>query len=231
MRRQWAAQWSRAERWLRRRLVWRIVVAVLEIRLYDRALTLAGQAFIALVPLLIVVATLLTGSGALALGDWLIGRFALTGASADAVHALFGRPPSVSGGLTILSVLMLLVSLVSFARSIQRTYETAWRLPARGLRRSLHGLQGAFLLLLIISALAYLDSVADRLPGGTIVTAGTQTCAAIPGWWVIGRLLLNRRVTWRLLLPGAVVSAVGQTIVSFAGTHYVPHLIEQNTTR
>jgi hypothetical protein len=37
-------------------LVGRIIVAAIEIRLYDRALTIAGQAFIALVPLLIVVA-------------------------------------------------------------------------------------------------------------------------------------------------------------------------------
>jgi membrane protein len=233
MKRQWAEhpRVRRAVEWIRKSLPGRIVVASLEIRLYDRALTLAGQAFIALVPMLIIVATLLSGSGALALGDWLIGRFALTDASADAVHSLFARPPSASGGLTILSVLTVLVSASSFARSVQRTYETAWQLPARGLRRAINGVQGAWLLILVLAALAYLAGLADRLPGGLIVVAVAQACVALPGWWLASWLLLTRRVAWRLVLPGAVVSALGQVLVGVAEARYVPHLIERNAER
>ncbi|MEV0787988.1 YhjD/YihY/BrkB family envelope integrity protein [Kribbella sp. NPDC050459] len=233
MKREWAEH-PRVRRfagWFRKSLIGRIVVAALEIRLYDRALTLAGKAFIALVPLLIVVATLLSGSGALALADWLIDKFDLTGGAADAVRSLFGRPPSASGGLTILSVLTVLVSASSFARSVQRTFEAAWKLPARGLRGTVNGIQGAGLVLLVLFVLAYLASLTDELPGGRIVTVLAQTAVAIPGWWLASWLLLTRRVAWRLLLPGAVVSAFGQVFVGALGSRYVPHLIERNAER
>ncbi|MGW1347535.1 YhjD/YihY/BrkB family envelope integrity protein [Kribbella sp. NPDC002412] len=217
--------------WVQGSIVWRIVIAALQIRLYDQALTLAGKAFIALVPLLIVIATFLSASDAEAVANWMIRRFGVTGTTADAVRSLFSRPPSSSGGLTILSVLTVLVSASSFARSIQRTYEMAWDLPARGLRRTVNGLQGALLLLLTLMVLASIASLADDLPGGVIVSLVAQTCAAVPGWWLAAWLLLSRRVAWRLLLPGAVVSALAQTIVSAAGATYVPHLIERNTER
>jgi len=217
--------------WVQGSIVWRIVVASLQIRVYDRALTIAGKAFIALVPLLIVTATLLSKGNSAAIGDWMIKRFGLSGASADAVNSLFARPPSAGGGLTILSVVTVLVAASSFARSIQRTYETAWDLPARGLRRTVHGVGGAFMLLIALVCLAWIASLADDLPGGLIVSLVAQTAAGIPGWWLGTWLLLTRRVAWRLLLPGAVVSALAQTIVSTAGATYVPHLIERNTER
>ncbi|MEV0283086.1 MULTISPECIES: YhjD/YihY/BrkB family envelope integrity protein [unclassified Kribbella] len=217
--------------WVQGSIVWRIVIAALQIRLYDRALSIAGKAFIALVPLLIVVATLLSTSDAEAVANWMITRFGLTGTTADTVRSLFSRPPSSSGGLTILSVLTVLISASSFARSIQRTYEVAWDLPARGLRRTVDGIQGAFLLLLALVVLASIASLADDLPGGVLVTLALQTCAAVPGWWLGAWLLLSRRVAWRLLLPGAVVSALAQTTVSAVGARYVPYLIEQNTER
>ncbi|WP_433158324.1 YhjD/YihY/BrkB family envelope integrity protein [Kribbella sp. CA-247076] len=212
-------------------ILWRIVVAALEIRLYDRALTIAGKAFIALVPLLIVLATLLSTSDSQAIGNWLIGKFELSGASADAVRQLFGRPPSATGGLTVLSVLTVLVSASSFARSIQRTYEMAWKLPATGRRRTIAGIQGAVVLLVILAALAYVASLADNLPGGRLVTLTGQLVAAVPAWWLASRLLLSRRVAWHLLLPGATISAVAQVAVSAVGSTYVPYLIERNTDR
>lgn len=218
-------------RWVQRSILWRIVVAIIEIRLYDRALTIAGQAFIALVPLMIVLATLLSGSGAAAVGEWLIRRFALTGSSADAVRSLFERPPTTSGGLTVLSVITVLVSASSFARSVQRTYEVAWKLPARGLRRTVNGIQGAGMLLVALSLLAYLASLAKDLPGGIVVTLVAQAAAALPAWWLASRLLLGRRVSWRLLFPGALISAIAQVIVSAFGAAYVPHLIERNAER
>lgn len=221
----------RVVRAVRRSIVWRIVVASIEIRFYDRALTLAGQAFIALIPLMIVLATMVSSSDSLAIGDWVIDRFKLTGSSAEAVQSLFGQPPAGSGGLTFLSVITVVVSASSFARSVQRTYELAWDLPARGLRRTVNGIEGALLILIALLLLGYLASLANDLPAGSLITVIAQLCTAIPGWWLASRLLLSGRVSWRLLFPGAVASAVAQVAVSSAGAVYVPHLIERNTDR
>jgi membrane protein len=181
--------------------------------------------------LVIVLASLVGNAGALTIGEWVIDRFGLAGPSADAVRSLFGQPPSVAGSLTLLSVVTVLVSASSFARSIQRTYELAWNLPARGLRRSVDGIEGACILLVTLIALAFLASLVEDLPAGPVLAVLAQICVAIPGWWLASRLLLSRRVSWRLLLPGAVVSALGNVLLSTAGAVYVPHLIERNTER
>jgi membrane protein len=208
----------------------RIVLALLEIRLYERALTLAGQAFIALVPLLIVLATLVSSSDSEAVGQWLIDRFDLTGASAEAVRSLFGRPPSASGSLTIIGMVTLLVSASSFARAVQRTYEVAWNLPAQAHKRVLHGIGGVLVLLALLPLLALLGGIVNSI-GGRVLALIVQFCLSVPAWWLLSRLLLSARVAWHLLLPGAVASAVGQVLISWGGSIYVPLLIERNTHR
>jgi hypothetical protein len=76
-----------------------IVVACLlrfvEIRARDRILVLAGQAFTALVPLFILVATFGPNDGTT--GRRMIERFHLSGSAAEAVRTLFTRPPGAGG--------------------------------------------------------------------------------------------------------------------------------------
>jgi uncharacterized BrkB/YihY/UPF0761 family membrane protein len=60
----------------------------------QRGLVLAGQAFSALIPLLIVLATLLSSNGGARLAERLNERFRLTGNGADAVRTLFSSPPA-----------------------------------------------------------------------------------------------------------------------------------------
>lgn len=212
-------------------LLGRIVLALLEMRLYDRALTIAGQAFIALVPLLIVLATMLGNAGGPTLANWIIGKFSLTGTSAEAVRSLFDRPPSASGSVTFIGIVTVLISASSFARSVQRTYEVAWKLPARGLRRTVNGLGGVIVLIAALGILAYGSSLAGQTPGGRLVTIVMQMVVAVPAWWLLSYMLLSGRVAWRLLLPGAVVSALGQVLTSWGSSIYVPLLIERNANR
>ncbi len=55
----------------------RLATAMLAANMRDRALSIAGQAFIALVPLPVVMATIASASKGQAVADWLIGRFEL----------------------------------------------------------------------------------------------------------------------------------------------------------
>ena len=50
---------------------------------------------------------------------------------------------------------------------------------------------------------------------------------ALP-WWPVQRLLVDGRVPWRDLLPGAIVTGVGQAVVmAFASLTLRPVLIDQ----
>src|SRR4051812_32201706 len=105
----------------------------------DRAMGLAAQGFTALFPLVIVVAAVISGGDGGSVGDSIVRRFGLSGAAADAAHSAFPPSGEVGQSVTVFSVLLLTVSALSFARSLQRLYEHAWNLEARGWRDTPYG--------------------------------------------------------------------------------------------
>jgi membrane protein len=108
------------------------------IQFVDRSVALGSLAFTALVPLLVISAAFLPGTDGLATA--LIDRFHLSGSSADLVRTVFAQPDDVRQSVSWLSVLLLIVSSLSFTRALQRVYEQAWGLQARGLRGTRAGM-------------------------------------------------------------------------------------------
>jgi membrane protein len=195
----------------------------------DRILVLAGQAFTALVPLFIVFAAF--GPSDREAGRGLIDRFSLTGSAAAAVRTLFTRPPDAAGSITIVGAAVLLFSTLSYARSLQHTYEAAWGLPSAGLRGTVHGLAGLALMLSQIVALALLTRLLHRLPSGGVLSVLLPAPVAVLLWLQLQRLLLSGRVPrWRLL-PGALVAGAGQIVISVYSKIWMPHLISENAER
>lgn len=208
-----------------------LALALREVRLRDRALTLAGQAFIALVPLLLVLAGWIGSAGGEGLAATLVDRFRLTGEAADAAALLFSRPPDPASGTSVVSLLILLVSVNSFGRALQRTFEAAWRLPSTGSGRAVRGGWGLLVLLSTMALGVAVPAVIMRLPGGWLLAVPAQLLVAIPAWWLLTRLLLNLRVGWAATLPGAVLGAVTQVLTGWAGAIWVPLLIERDAAR
>jgi membrane protein len=208
-------------RWLRR---------YFEIRGTDRALVLASQCFTALFPLIIVVATLLSSSDGEVLAERINERFHLTGTAADAVRTLFERPPGAQSAIGVGSVVLLVVSGLSLARSLQRTYEAAWRLPPLGLRGTVNGLAG---LAILLSQILLLSLVAGLLRDrtGSVVLSVLRAALAVGLWLLLQSVLLGRRVPLRRLLPGALVAGVGQQVITAGSALWMPVLITTNTSR
>jgi membrane protein len=195
----------------------------------DRILVLAGQAFTALIPLFIIFAALGPHDGAA--GKGIINRFHLTGSAAESVHTLFARPPDAGGAITVTGALVLLFSTLSYARSLQRTYEAAWHLPSAGWRGTMQGLGGVALMLAQIVALAILSALLRRLPtGGTLAFLFPAPVAALL-WLQLQRLLLSGRVSRRRLLPGALTAGAAQVVISIYSATWMPHLISENASR
>jgi membrane protein len=197
----------------------------------DRALGLGGQAFTTVIPLLIVVSATASARDSSALADRLAARFHVTGSSARAIRTLFERPPGATGAITITGLAVLLLSLVSFTRSLQRTYESAWRLPAAGVRGTLHGLTGVGLLLASVLVLSLLAGTLRRLPAGTAFAFVLRAALATAVWLALQSLLLSRRIPVRRLLPGAAVGGLGQALVSLYSALWMPRLIAHNADR
>ena len=197
----------------------------------DRAFVLAGQAFTTVIPLLIVVGALARHDGANLVADRFNNRFRLTGASAQALAQLFQRPPGTTGTITLLSLVVLLPSLVSLTRSLQRTFEDSWSLGPVGVRGTLHGLTGLGLLLASLLVLSLLVTALRPLPAGTVIGLVVRTVAAVGVWLLFQDLLLSRRIAVRRLVPGAVVAGIGQTTVSVLSAIWMPHMVGRNAER
>lgn len=209
----------------------RLARTLYEINLRDRALALAGQAFIALVPLVIVLATWLSPQDGAAIGEWLVRRFSLSGTAAQAVDQLFGRPPDETSGISALGLVILLISVNSFARTLQRTFEVAWVLPEQAPRRTPQRLASFALLMVLLIALTWLTAQVRKLPVGGALAVPVQLSLAVPCWTVIVWLILSGRIPWRRLVPGAVLAAVAQILATWSGAIWVPELIERNAQR
>lgn len=195
------------------------------------AVTLAGQAFVAVIPALIIAASLATSSGGETIGGWLITNYGLTGSAATAVEQLFATPPSATGGITFLGVLILMVSLAGLVRTLQATFEKAWSLPVRGLRGTMDGVGGTFVLIVLLAIFAWLAHLFGDLAGGRLIMLPLQLAVAVPLWLLIMSLMLSRRTPWRRLLPGAIITAAAQVALTWWTSVYVPRLIANDAAK
>ena len=195
----------------------RLVEPALRLNALDRSLALGAQAFGALIPLLIVLEAAEPGDDGLA--DDLVDRFDLTGATAAAVREAFEASTEQTSA-TLLSVLVLVFSVLSFTRRLQRLYEDTWGFEQRGVRGTGWGLAWiGFFVVYVTLRPALDDSISDAV--GLAVTLG--------GAFVLGLLtpylLLGRRVPWRRLTLQAGLTAGGITALAIWSAIYVPRAI------
>ena len=196
----------------------------------DRAMVLASQAFTALIPLLILVSAVLPASRTNAVSEAVIRRFGLSGDSAAAVETVFAR--SGTGSVGVLSLVLLVFSGVSLTRRMQLMYVEAWRLPPlRGVRGSIHAAMGLTVLLVELTLLYFVRSIVRSVPFEWALQLPISWAAGVVLWTTIPWLLMNRRIPWRRLLPGGVLTAILAALFSLATTVYMPPLMTSYSER
>lgn len=199
----------------------------------DRVFMLAGQAFIAMVPLVLVVASALGASGT-DLSRELVSRFALEGELAETIEGVFERPAETTSGLGLASLALLLIVVNSFARSLRRTFEQPWGLSSsRGTSASLAGLLAVAVLMTMTATVSWMRGLTDAAAWWVVpaVALPGQLALAFAGWWLAGWLLLSRRADWSALLPGAVFAAAAQLAAVWVTGVYLPISLARNADR
>lgn len=216
---------ERATRFLQRSFAGRCIYRFIELEGADRALALSSRAFVAVIPLAIVASAFTPADENF--GNRLVERFALDGEAAEAMRELFATPSDVRGAATVVGLGALLVTCLSFARSLQRTYERIWALEPLGPRGILPGLAwiGAF-----VAWFGFVIPVRDwfRDLGGAPLYVVVTVVASSVFWAWTPYLLLGRRVRWQRLVPSAVLAAVGLAVLTAASVFYLPSTIERS---
>ena len=154
---------------------------------YDRALALA-QAFVALIPMLIVVAAAVPDRSRAALGGYVVDHLRLSGSAADDLHELVQRPSESTEPVTLVGLVILVVSVLGFTRTLQRTYQAAWQLSPQGVRGYAWGLLGAVALIAETAVFLLVGLLVD---GAVLPTVLLRLALSVLVWWPVQWLLLG----------------------------------------
>jgi membrane protein len=214
--------WQRA--WVRR-----FVSELARVELIDRSLALGAQMLLAIIPLLMVV-------GAFLPQDWgsdLLAQVRDTiGVDDDDMEPLRDaalNDPTMQPEVGLLSLLIALASATSFSRAMQRMYARAWDQPTlkglRAIRGSVVWLLG-WVVMLQITALLVRSVTGVPLTG--LLRVAIQLALSTLLWWWSARLLLGGRVSWRNLLPGALLTGLSVLALGQLSALFMPRYAGAN---
>jgi len=191
---------------------------------FDRAMTLAAQAFTSIVPVLIVAAAF--GPNHRGPGDALADSVGLSPEARDALAGSVPTGAQVSSSIGVAGILVALITATAYSRALERMYAKMWDVERPGLRTAWRWLAtiGA-----VVAAVALLRVTREATAGGTWsgladATAEVVVWAAV--WTYVPWVLLQREVRARVLLCGGLLSAVALAVMSAVGAIYLPIALE-----
>jgi membrane protein len=201
-----------------------IAERLIAVRIVETSIVLAAQAFLALFPLILVVAAVVPRDVSTSLLNELRSRYGVSGTSAGALQSVLIDRGAVQQSLSAISILLVIGSATAFTRALQRMYQNSWGLPKLGLR----GLWRGFAWLIgLITYLAILGAIAHVIHHGGVV-APVSTVLGFGLWWWTPFLLLGGRVRARALIPAAVIITTSQLIAGLLSSAIVPRTIRNN---
>jgi membrane protein len=194
----------------------RSLARFIELEGFDRAMALAGQAFAALLPLLIVIGSVSPADDNLA--DTLIERFKISGSAAETLREAVSQPPH--SGLSAIGAVLLVISALSFTRAMQRLYIRAWRLDKLGLRANAWGLVW---LALFVAFWSLQPAIVGLFSG--VVAFCLSLALSTTLWLLTPWLLTAKSIPWRRLLPQAFLTAVALIALTIGSALYLPRAV------
>jgi membrane protein len=207
----------------------RLIRDFVRIEFIDRCMLIAAQGLLALVPMLVVLASFFPHL----IGDAVHTFASATGVGKDGTTLIEGEVTTdqVRAQTGIAGLLITLFSASSFARAIQRMYERVWEVPhiggVVGLRRCLGWLLGWLVTLQLAGGLRVLLLGADNLAAGTARLV-FQMLALSLIWWATSWLLLFGRVAWGRLLLGAALTGVIGVAYTRTSAVVMPPYVQAN---
>ena len=197
-------------------------------QIFDRAMTVAAQAFTSIFPILIMVAALL-GSGP---SEQFAEAAELPPASRNLIEDALRSGRGI-GTFGVVGSIIVLVSATSLSRALARAYGAVWDLPrlSTGLSMAWRWLATVVLLATFLVANRLLGWLTDRLPFSDVTAAIILALADVGIAVLVPWLLVNGLVPVRMLLPGGILFAVAMLFVRPAGHLYLPRALAASGER
>jgi membrane protein len=208
-------------------LLLRLISDLARSEIADRSMTLAGQAFTSILPVMIVLSTIRT-NGYIddTLGNYGLSAedLALTSGDANQSTVTFG----VIGGL------MTLISATSFSRALDRMYARVWGTPKLKFSKGWRWLVVVVAISLGVTVQGLIARLGDI---GTfdLIGLGLQVSADLAFWTVLWffvcRMLTEKRVNVRCSLLTGMISAIGLTGLSLGSRVALEPILDSATSQ
>jgi membrane protein len=207
-----------------------VVQRFLALELLDRSFGLAAQAFVALLPLVIVIVSLIFTDPATTMSNAISDRFGLDTAARAAIRSLFS---SSGAEVTIswLAVVLSLLSAFSLSRRLARVYASIFGVTPLRRTQTWRGLVWVVLqVLLFVSSSALRDVKRDGGPALTVL--------AVIGLFVLwfaadfaGLRLLVPAAPRPQIIASAVTSMIGRLGITLWAAIYVPSSLSEQAAQ
>jgi membrane protein len=207
---------------------WRLWTAcatgMVRIEPFDRAMTLAAQAFTSIVPVLIVAAAF--GPSHRGPGDALADAIGLSSEARASLEASVPSGADVSSSIGLLGILVALITATSYSRALERMYAKVWEVERPGLRSAWRWLAaiGAVLVAVVLQRLTRQATAGDTWSGLAELVVELLVWTVV--WTFVPWVLLQRQVPGRVLVCGGLLSAVALAVLAAVGSIYLPIALE-----
>jgi|EndMetStandDraft_3_1072993.scaffolds.fasta_scaffold232523_2 membrane protein len=203
----------------------RTVDELLRVEFVDRAVVIAAQGLLTLIPLVVVLAAFLPSELTTLGVDRLEAVTGIGKASADLIEDQVVDVGDVRTQTGVVGLVITVLSASSFARAVQRMYERIWE------RRHLGGFRGRRLCLgwlvgwlVGLQALSLVGWLAGRVDVEALapVWVVVRVAAASLLWWWTLHVLLAGRVAWRRLAVSAGLTGTAVVVYSAGSAVVMP---------
>lgn len=194
------------------------------------AITLA--AFLSLFPLLLLLTAAIGffSAGDAGLAADVTTELGLQGEAADLVVDAIAAAEDNRRTASVVGVLGLLSSALGVVAALQYAYDSVWQVKGRGLKDKLYGLAWLAGAALLFSSSFALTTAVQFLPGPIWpVNIAVALAIGVGVFLWSAKVLANREVPWRSLLPGAVLAAIGFEVLKVVGGIYVPRAVASSS--
>lgn len=159
-----------------------------------------------------------------------IDELGLTGTAAETMEDVIDAAKASSRANSVVGLLGLAWTSLGVANAIEYAYNAAWQVKGRGIRD-----KAVALLWMASAGLIFLGSLGlgaalNVLPGWAAplgVLAGVAVNTAL--FWWSAKLLTNRDVGWRPLLPGAVAAGIALEVLKVVGAVFIPRAVASSS--
>jgi len=153
-----------------------------------------------------------------------------TDTAADALSTAIATAEESRAAASVVGFVGLLWSALGLVAALQYAYDSVWQVTGRGFKDKVFALAwfvGAALVFVASFAITAVLGVLPPLFAPLNLVVGVSVSFGLFLW--TAKVLCNRDVGWRPLMPGAVLGAIGLELLKVVGGIYVPRAVASSS--